>query len=195
MEESKPDESDDFLKRLPYFRKLEDFEDFYLYALNQPLDQELDFWANPTHAAKELPAEVKQQRFKNIHVLLEVIRRGHDLAYLEGKLVPRCPLCSKFFIAKRKTQTHCPSCAKKLRQKNWRANYEKREGRPYQQTREAAYVKKVRKALENWKGSFKPTLENKKELAAKADVALKQCEAALEIIADERKRAQTARKR
>lgn len=179
-------ELDEIKGKIRFYTKLDDFADWYLYALNEPLLEELEFWDNPSEAAKSLEPEMKSLRFKTIGVLLEVLRHGHFLAYQEGRQTPRCPLCNKHFFAKRKKQTYCPACSRKISRKKWRDEYEKVHRHPYKQKREPVFVKKVRNLLADWP-EFKPTKENKRELAGDADITVKQCEAALEIIADEQK--------
>ena len=145
-------------------------------------------------AAKDLPVALIEERRKGLQLQIEWIRDGIALVEILGIRVPRCT-CGKFFIAKRKKQSHCPACARRISRKNWRAEYERVHGRPYQQKREPKYVMKVRRAL---KESFpaKPTLDDRKDLAAGLSISLGQCDEALEIIAEERKqkRADPARK-
>jgi DNA-directed RNA polymerase subunit RPC12/RpoP len=182
-------ELDDIKGKIRYYTKLDDFADWYLYALNEPLSAELEFWANPSEAGKQLPQEMRNLRFKTIEVLLEVLRHGHFLSYQEGKRIPRCALCSKHFFAKRDKQIHCPTCSRKISRKGWRESYEREHGHPYRQKREPKYIKTVRKLLAEWP-EFTPTMKNKRALAGDANITLEQCEAALVIIHEEKKAGQ-----
>lgn len=162
-----------------------EWKDRLLWALNERSEKLIE--GAPMHVIK--------LRLKDLQTQKEWIDFGMALVNKEGWRVPKCPRCEKFFIAKRRSPLLCPACSKKQRQRTWRENYEKAHGHPYQQKREPAYVKKVRKALENWK-DFEPTDENKKDLAADVDVTLKQCEAALEYLKPtQKKRAGKAHKR
>ncbi|MCM3903673.1 MAG: hypothetical protein ND866_18385 [Pyrinomonadaceae bacterium] len=164
-----------------------EWEDKLLFALNQRSELD-DFTKEELEAGlKELPLHVVEMRQKDLQMQIEWIRFGFTLVAREGWGVPKCPRCVKFFIAKRGTPLHCPACAKKLRQRKWRERYEKEQGHPYQQKREPMYVKKIRKLLER-RPRFKPTLENKRSLAADANVNMEQCETALEIILETKRK-------
>jgi hypothetical protein len=110
-----------------------------------------------------------------------------------------CPLCGKIFYAVRKNQHYWPeACAQKARDEKWRRGYAEKHGHTYKApSREPRFIAKVRRILEDrYQGSFRSTAENKKELAAYANVTLKECEEALKnIAAHKKKRAKTARKR
>ncbi len=112
-----------------------------------------------------------------LHLILPLIR-NEKIKYLR-----ECPTCGKVFLAARENQWYWPTvCAKKQRQEKWASEYKKKHGHSYRRTREPRYLVKIRKALERWGDLFNPTLENKKDLAANADVTLRQCEEALNYI-------------
>jgi hypothetical protein len=102
----------------------------------------------------------------------------HALLYADLGYLRRCAYepCGKIFYAGKSKQPGCTqrhsdnSRKKKKRAEKW--------------------VDAVEESLARWP-DFKPTLENKKILAADVGVSLKKCEAALEIIS-KKKRAQTS---
>jgi hypothetical protein len=100
-----------------------------------------------------------------------------------------CRNCGRIFFAGRDNQWYCPNtCSKKKRQKEWLRNYEEKHGHSYRpKTREPRHVAKVRQALERWEKPLdKPTYEDMKELAALADVTVKQCQAAYDYLKHEK---------
>lgn len=97
-------------------------------------------------------------------------------------LVRKCKLCGRVFFAGRRDQWHCsPECAKKARQRKWKAG-KGHDYKPKARVKQPRRLAVVVRSLDRWKSPFVPTYENLKELAAKADVTLKECEEALAYI-------------
>ncbi len=84
----------------------------------------------------------------------------------------------------------------------------RRDYKPKARVKQPRRLAAVVRSLDGWKSPFVPTYENLKELAAKADVTLKECEEALTYIKRDQggtakvrnqksktRRAETARKR
>ncbi|MBA3515410.1 MAG: hypothetical protein H0T77_13665, partial [Pyrinomonadaceae bacterium] len=115
--------------------------------------------------------------------------KDEEIGYLR-----ECKVCFQIFFASRKDQWGCTLAhSKKQRQEKWlsTSGYQPKP-RPKQPRR----LEAVRRSLERWAGKFEPTYENLKELAAQADVTVKECQAALDFIDQHKnKRAKTASKR
>lgn len=166
-----------------------------------------------SYLVKELHAEpwvghANALRIADVQSVYGRIRRARGALYEMVRLIKNeeigylreCKVCGQIFFASRKDQWGCTLAhSKKQRQEKWRATsgYQPKP-RPKQPRRLAS----IRRSLERWSGEFNPTYENLKELAAQADVTVKECEAALEFIEQTKvktpmtkKRAETARKR
>jgi len=123
----------------------------------------------------------------------------------EIQYLRECRNCEQMFFAGRETQVFCPetSCAsqaKKKRQEKWLAGYEEKHGHAYRQPqRKPPHVEKIRRIMKRlWPNTFfERNYENEKEIAAQADITVKQCQVALDYLtsAQTKKRAKTARER
>jgi hypothetical protein len=128
---------------------------------------------------------------KTREVLYGVIRliESGEIGYLR-----ECLSCRQLFFAGRENQWRCLECAKKYRDQQWRKRYKKKHGHAYRpKSRKPAHVENVSRCLTAW-SDFERTYDNEKELAARADIALKQCRAVLDYLETQKQRAQTLRK-
>lgn len=139
--------------------------------------------------------------------------QGEEITYIR-----KCKMCGRFFFAGRDSdrvkQWYCPppdefvpdspNCAKKKRNKTWKTNYEAKHGHPYKppsnkprhvEKIRSRHVEKIQRFLTTWE-DFERNYENEKELAALADISLRQCQTALDYMFNgQTKRAKTAPKR
>jgi hypothetical protein len=168
-----------------------DWEEMSWRSLNDSLEAADTF--NAERLIEEIdtiPKEARDRRIRELFYAYDSLVNSFITLTRAGRRIVLCLACRKFYNAARRTK-ECPICARRRRQQRWRQAYEKQHGHPYKQKREAAYMKKVRKALEN-----QTDFESNRDLAGKLGITLKQCEVALATLnPSQKKRADPARKR